>query len=221
MAVLALEAAAARQELAASTAQHRQALEEERARRAALWSELATAQREIEVKAAQLRQASEETEQLKQATESATAELRQSLQQERDRAEAMARDLEAARRTVGARVTSEPAASSPISKAAQTGGEVVASGQPTAAPKAGSGGRRGWSRAPAHYLAREISALHGRCSSARSKWAARRQASCSQRHTIPAFCRHGERRERGARWQRPASFMRRHMPAAFRRQRTD
>jgi hypothetical protein len=129
IAVLAQEAAAARKELTANTEQHRQALDEERARRAALWSELAAAQREIEVQAAQLRRASEETGQLKQATESATAELRQSLQQERDRAEAMARDLESARRTVGARVKPEPVASSQVSKAAQVV-EVAAMAQP-------------------------------------------------------------------------------------------
>ena len=111
IAVLAQEAAAARQELTASTEQYRRVVDEERARRSALWSELATAQREIEVQAAQLRQASEETGQLKQATESATAELRRSLQQERDRTAATARDLESARRTVGARIMPEPAAS--------------------------------------------------------------------------------------------------------------
>ena len=129
--VLAQEAAAARLELTASTAQHRQALEEGRARRAALWSELAVAQREIETQAAQLRKASDETKQLKQATESAMVELRQSLQQERARTEAMARDIESAH-TVGVRVTPEPAASSPTSKAVPAV-EVVAMAQPAAA----------------------------------------------------------------------------------------
>ena len=52
MAVLEREAAAARKELAASTAQYRQALEEERARGAALAQELAAAQRENEKQAA-------------------------------------------------------------------------------------------------------------------------------------------------------------------------
>jgi hypothetical protein len=130
-AALAQEAAAARQELTASTAQHRQALEEERARRAALWSELAVAQREIEVQAAQLRNASGETNQLKQATESATVKLRQSLQQDRDRTEATARDLEPAGRTTDVRVTSELATNSPISKAAQAV-EVAAMAPPAA-----------------------------------------------------------------------------------------
>jgi len=128
-AALALQAAAARNALAANTEQSRQALEAERARGIALARELATAQRENEVKAAQLRQAGEETAQIKRATESITAELRQSLQQERDRTEAMARNLESARRTVGARVMPEPVASSPISKTAQA--VVVAMAQPT------------------------------------------------------------------------------------------
>jgi len=130
-AALAQEAAAARQELTASTEQHRQALDEERARRAALWSELAVAQREIEMQAAQLRNASDETRQLKQATESAMVKLRQSLQQERDRTEAIARDREPARRTIDVRVTSELAASSPISRAAQAV-EVAAMASPAA-----------------------------------------------------------------------------------------
>lgn len=131
MAVLAQEAGAARNALTATTAQHRQALDEERARRATLWNELATARREIEVQAAQLRRAGEEAAQLKRATESITAELRQAQQQERDRTEAVARNSESARLTVGARVTPAPAASIPVSKAAQAV-EVVAMAQPTA-----------------------------------------------------------------------------------------
>jgi hypothetical protein len=134
---LAQEAAAARQELTASTAQHRQAHDEERVRAAALASELATARREIEIRAALLRNASDETRQLKQATESAMAELRQSLHQERDKTEAMARDLESTRRTVGARVTPEPAASSPTSKAVPAV-EVAAVARPAAVEAQGN-----------------------------------------------------------------------------------
>jgi hypothetical protein len=130
-AALAQEAAAARQELTASTAQHRQALDEERARGAVLASELATARREIETQAALLRKASDETGQLKRAAESATAELRQSLQQERDRAAAMERDLASARRKSDVRVTPEPAANSQIAKAAQAV-EVAAIARPAA-----------------------------------------------------------------------------------------
>jgi hypothetical protein len=136
-AVLAEEAAAARQELTESIAQHREALDDERARRAALWNELGTAQREIEAQAVQLRKASDERGQLKQAAESAMAELRQSLQQERARTEAMARDIESARRTVGARATPELAANSPISKAPQAA-EVAAMAPPAVAEAQGS-----------------------------------------------------------------------------------
>jgi hypothetical protein len=136
-AALAQQATTARQELIASTAQHRQALDEERAGRAALWSEMAAAQREIETQAAQLRKASDETGQLKQAAESTITALRQSLLQERDRTAAMARDLESARRTIDVRVTSEPAASSEISKAAGAV-EVAATAQPAAAEAQGS-----------------------------------------------------------------------------------
>ena len=74
-AALAQEAAAARQELTASTAQHRQALDEERARSAALARELAMAQREIETQLAVLRKAGDEAVPLKQAADSATADV--------------------------------------------------------------------------------------------------------------------------------------------------
>lgn len=79
---LAQEAAAVRQELTASTAQYRRAIEGERARNAALAIELAMARREIETQAALLRKADDKAAQPKQITESLTVELRQSLQQE-------------------------------------------------------------------------------------------------------------------------------------------
>ena len=105
MAALVQDATAARQALKESTEQHRQVLEEERARSAALASELAKARGEVETQAALLHKAGEESVQLKQVAESAIAELRQSLAQERDRTEAMARDLESARRPLDERVT--------------------------------------------------------------------------------------------------------------------
>jgi hypothetical protein len=132
MAALAQDAAAARQELTASAAKHRQSLDEERARSAALTDELATAKRENETQAAQLRKASEEIGQLKQASERVMADLRQSLQQERDRAEVVAREVESARRTTAVRITPEPIANSSISRAAQVI-EVAATAQPPAA----------------------------------------------------------------------------------------
>src|SRR2546430_450834 len=92
---LAQEAAAARQELTASTTQHRQALDEERARSGALTSELATARHEIEKQTAQLRKASDETGQLKNGA--------QSLEQERQKTTALAQEAAAARQELTAR----------------------------------------------------------------------------------------------------------------------
>ena len=119
----------------------RQSLQQERdrtesARSAALASELAMARREIETQAALLRKADDEAVQLKRAAENAMRELRQSLQQERDRTEAMARDLEAVRRTIDGRVALERTANSqsaPVTQAV----EAAASEQPAAAVSQG------------------------------------------------------------------------------------
>ena len=115
-ALLAQQAVAARQELAASTATYRQALDEERARSAALESEIAAARHEREAQTAQLRKASEETRLLRQVTENSVRALQQSLQQERHRTEAMARDIEAARRTIEPRAAPEATVNSSISE---------------------------------------------------------------------------------------------------------
>jgi hypothetical protein len=133
MAALVQDASAARRELTAGTVQHRHALEEERARGAVLASELATARREIETQIALLREARNEAVQFKPAAESAMAELRQSLQQERDKTEAMARDLESVRRTMDARIT----ANSEIVQVTQAA-EAVPTEQPAAAVSQGS-----------------------------------------------------------------------------------
>jgi BA14K-like protein len=99
------DAIAARQELAASTVQYRLALEEERARSAALASELAKTRGQIETQAALSSKTSDEAAQHpKQATESATPGLQQSLQQEHDRAESLASELAKARRDVETQV---------------------------------------------------------------------------------------------------------------------
>jgi hypothetical protein len=102
-AALVRDAAAARQELTASTMQHRHALEEERAHGAALASELARVQRDIEMQAALL--TGDEGVQLKQAAERSMAELRQSLQQGRDRTEALASELAMARSEIETQVS--------------------------------------------------------------------------------------------------------------------
>jgi len=64
-------------------------------------------------------------------------DLRQSLQQERDRTEAMARDIASARRTIDVRVTPEAPVNSSISKAAQVI-EAAAMAQPAVVEAQGS-----------------------------------------------------------------------------------
>jgi hypothetical protein len=124
---LAQDAASARQALAVSIEQHRQAIEEERNRGAALARELATARRDVDM----LVKASDEAAQLRQVAEASTAELRQALQREREKSAALARDLEKAQRVIDARMTPEPPASSQIDQIKQVP-EVAAAEQPAA-----------------------------------------------------------------------------------------
>src|SRR5258705_149628 len=84
-----------------ATAELRLSLQKEHDRAEALTSELARAQRDLETQVALASKAGDEAAQLKQlkeAAESATAELRQSLQKEHDRAEALASELTRAQR---------------------------------------------------------------------------------------------------------------------------
>ena len=82
-----MQEAKAAQAMAAAAEPQRRALDEAQARAAALASELAGATKQ------------------KQAAEATATELQKSLQQERDRTEAMARDLATVRRTMDGRVT--------------------------------------------------------------------------------------------------------------------
>jgi DNA-binding ferritin-like protein (Dps family) len=93
---------AAQIKLAAESAatESRQSLQQERDRAEALAQSLATARREIETHTAVASKASDDAIQIKLAAESTTAELRQSLQQERGKAEALAQDLATARREI-------------------------------------------------------------------------------------------------------------------------
>src|SRR6266516_2605975 len=86
--------------LAAATAELRQSLQREHDRAEALATELAKARRDIETQVALSSKKGDEAAQLKQVGESATAELRQSLQREHDRAEALATELAQARRAM-------------------------------------------------------------------------------------------------------------------------
>ncbi|HEX2887877.1 hypothetical protein [Vineibacter terrae] len=85
-----------------AAAELRQSLQQEHDRAEALARDLAAARREIQAQAAQSSKAGDAAILERQAGERAAAEMRQSLQQEHDRAEALARDLAAARREVQA-----------------------------------------------------------------------------------------------------------------------
>jgi hypothetical protein len=76
----------------------RQSLQQEKERAEALTGELAKARREIEAQAALSRTKSEQAAQLKRTAESETAGMQQSLQQQREQAEALAVELAKARR---------------------------------------------------------------------------------------------------------------------------
>ena len=82
---------------AESTEEIKRSLQRERAGAEALARDLATARREIDTHAKQARDAGDEITQIKQAAEAANAELRQALQRERDRVEALTQNLTTAR----------------------------------------------------------------------------------------------------------------------------
>ena len=84
-----MQEAKASQATTTAAEQQRRALEEAQARAAALASELAGKSREIEIQAAQSQKTIDEATEQKQAAEAATAELRQSLQREHQRAETL------------------------------------------------------------------------------------------------------------------------------------
>src|SRR6266566_2767337 len=94
------EAAQLKQAVDSATAELRQSLQQEHDRAEALAMELAKARRNLERQVALSSKKGDEAAQLKQAAESATAELRQSLQREHDRAEALVTELAQATRTV-------------------------------------------------------------------------------------------------------------------------
>lgn len=115
------QVAAARQEQAAGIAQHRQLLDQERAQRSALAAELSAAQRELETRTAQLSRTRDEAGRLGQASEATITDLRQVLQQERDRAATMAQELVSLRAAAA-----RPAAVSEPSKPLQAVAAVTA-----------------------------------------------------------------------------------------------
>jgi hypothetical protein len=99
------EPAQPKQAVESAAAEPQRSLQQERDRAEALATELSKAWRDVQmlirdVKALLSEREINETAQLKQAIESATADLRQSLQQEHDRAEALATELANARRAI-------------------------------------------------------------------------------------------------------------------------
>jgi hypothetical protein len=85
----------------------RDSLQKERGRAEALATELARAQRDMETLAALASKMAEQAAQFKRGSDSKIAELQQSLQKERDRAEALASELATAGREVGSRKASK------------------------------------------------------------------------------------------------------------------
>ena len=81
--------AAAREELTTNEVQYRKALADERDRSAALASELATAQRNVEAQVVRANKTANEAAQLKKAADTTTSDL----QRERERAEALVKEL--------------------------------------------------------------------------------------------------------------------------------
>ncbi|MGY3590520.1 hypothetical protein ACVIGB_009897 [Bradyrhizobium sp. USDA 4341] len=87
-----------------ATAELRQSLQKEHDRAEALTGELARARRDLETRLALSSKAGDEAVQVKKAAESATAELRQSLKKEHDRAEALSSELARVRRDLETQV---------------------------------------------------------------------------------------------------------------------
>jgi septal ring factor EnvC (AmiA/AmiB activator) len=84
----------------AGSADLRKSLQQERERASGLERDLAAARRDVETQTALAAKAGDEAKQLKSTAEDGSADLRKSLQQERDRASGLERDLAAARRDV-------------------------------------------------------------------------------------------------------------------------
>ncbi|WP_456726787.1 hypothetical protein [Bradyrhizobium sp. USDA 3397] len=78
-------------------AELRESLQQERERGSRLEQEMASVKRDVETQTALLAKAQDETSRLKQAAESDSTQLKRSLQQERDKAEALAKELSIAR----------------------------------------------------------------------------------------------------------------------------
>ncbi|WP_051380614.1 hypothetical protein [Bradyrhizobium sp. WSM1743] len=104
-------------------AELRASLQQERERASRLEQDLASAKRDVETQTALLTKAQDETSRLKQAAESDAMQLKRSLQQEHDKAEALAKEFQAAHATrdeYEARARNESGQSEQLKKAAET-----------------------------------------------------------------------------------------------------
>ncbi|WP_244070314.1 hypothetical protein [Bradyrhizobium sp. Ce-3] len=94
------ETAKLKQASQSGVADSQKSLEKEHERAARLELDIAAARRDVEIQSAATAKASDELAKLKQATDAGAAELRRSMQKERERGEALAQDLAAARSKV-------------------------------------------------------------------------------------------------------------------------
>ncbi|WP_342725199.1 hypothetical protein AAFG07_40865 [Bradyrhizobium sp. B097] len=110
----------------AGAAEQRRSMQKEHERADALAQDLATARSKVYAYEAQAAKASDEAAQHKQAESSDTAELRQSLQRERQRAEQLARDLATKSRELDAQTERVAAANTQAVGAKQAAEQAVA-----------------------------------------------------------------------------------------------
>jgi hypothetical protein len=94
------EATQLKQAAGSGAVELRKSLQQEQERAKRLEQDLAAARHDVETQTAQATKASDEATRLKQVADSGSAELKRSLQQERDRAEALAQDLSMARTNI-------------------------------------------------------------------------------------------------------------------------
>ena len=148
------------QEANAAIAELERSLQQERDRGAALTGELTTARREFETKMALASKASDEATQLREVAEAKAAELKQSLQRERDNALTLTRDLISALQEVDARTPSDHTTNNQIDQANRAA--VPAPAKPAAV------GTDGSSQAVVRLMARASTLLaQGNVSAAR------------------------------------------------------
>jgi hypothetical protein len=115
------EASQAKQSAEDAAAQLKMSLQREGERAAQLEKDLAVARRNVETQTALASKAGQDATQLKQLTDSRSAELKESLQKEHERAEALAKDLSTAHTTIYAYEAQARKASDQVSEAKQVG----------------------------------------------------------------------------------------------------